>query len=313
MQELKRIIKEQDPRGVKFGEIRFPINYLTYNEYKHCVADRPNLWVEIDIMVLPKETVSQYNLMASYVVGCDVYSRYCMYYINPEATNFNTKGSSLQNFKGIVDQIYEAFDEKYPKFVSTDSEFDKSEVREFCESNDITLITSPPGTINATPIIDRIIIKLRKFIALYIDKYHDKMIARKREGYTKMECSVKLMNAVIYFYNRKYNSSIKGIPAEIYFDIDVAKVPLANVVDYPQFKVGDKVFMRLRPRIKHGKVRVSPAPLIPGIPGEIKEKISNTLYLIETPNGELYAKWYEFYKIPDEIYEKLKRHKYSLK
>jgi hypothetical protein len=249
--------------------------------------------------------IDKYNLMATYVVGCDIYSRYCMYYINPEATSFKARGSRLDNFKGIVNQIYEAFG-IYPKFVSTDSEFDKSEVREFCKNNNITLITAPPGSINATPIIDRVILKLKKLITLYIEQYNDKMLARKEQGFSRMECSIKLMNAIVYFYNRKYNSFIKGIPVEIYFGIDIAKLPLANIVEYPQYEVGDKVFMRSRPRIKSERLKVLPTSLRLGLPGEIKKKINKSLYLVETPIGEIYAKWYEFYKIPNEVYEKLK-------
>jgi hypothetical protein len=141
---------------------------------------------------------------------------------------------------------------------------------------------------------------------MYVEKYNDKMLARKEQGFSRMECSIKLMNAVIYFYNRKYNSYIKGVPVEIYFGIDIAKMPLANVVEYPQYKAGDKVFIRPRPRIKSEKLKVLPSTIRVGSPGVIKETIRKSLYLIETPVGEIYAKWYEFYKIPDELYEKLK-------
>jgi hypothetical protein len=309
MQEIKKIVHQQDPRALRFGEIRFPLSYLKHPEYRHYVTDRPNVWLELDIMFLPQDMIDDYNLMATYVIGCDVYSRYCMYYINPEATSFKARGSKLQNFRGIVDQIKEAFG-IYPKFVSTDSEFNVSDVKEFCTSQGITLITAPPGTINATPVIDRIILKLKKLIGNYVEKYNDKMLARKEQGYSRMECSIKLMNAVVYFYNRKYNSFIKGIPVEIYFGIDIAKLPLANTVSYPQYEVGDKVFMRSRPRIKSEKLKAMPTSLRSGLIGEIKKKFSKSLYLIETPIGEIYAKWYEFYKIPDEVYNKLKSIKF---
>jgi hypothetical protein len=151
---------------------------------------------------------------------------------------------------------------------------------------------------------------LKKLIGNYVEKYNDKMLARKEQGYSRMECSIKLMNAVVYFYNRKYNSFIKGIPVEIYFGIDIAKLPLANTVAYPEYEVGDKVFMRSRPRIKSEKLKAMPTSLRSGLIGEIKKKISKSMYLIETPIGEIYTKWYEFYKIPDEVYNKLKSIKF---
>jgi len=308
MQELKQFIKRQDKRGIRYGNIVFPLDYLSFDNYRHYVSDKPNEWIEIDIMFLPERMIKEYNLMGTYVIGCDVYSRYCMYYINPEATSFKTRGAKLDNFRGIVDQIYEAFG-LYPKFVSTDSEFDTVEIREFCRNHNIKLVTAAPGTINATPVIDRVILKLKKIISIYVDKYEERMIRRKELGYTRMECSIKLMNAVVYFYNRKYNSFIKGIPVEIYFGFDIAKMPLANVVQYPEYNVGDKVFLRPRPRIKSEKLKVLPSSLRSGLPGRIKKRYKKSTYLIETPQGEIYAKWYEFYKIPDEIYEKLVKKK----
>jgi hypothetical protein len=297
--------------------IKFPLSTLKHQDYRHVTFDKPKRWIEIDTIILPKNLVEFYDLMGAVVVGTDVNSRYSCIFINPEATTHKSRGDVFTNFEGIVNQFKESSTTpekddkgKYPEYVTADNEFNVKKIKDFCNEHNIKLILTAPGVINATPIVDNAIKKLKKLLFKYIIKYNDEIIERAKKINNKYRNTIKIFNVLIYMYNRKFNTAVKGYPIEIFTGLDIAKLPISNDVEYPEYPVGQKVILRPRARLKGEIAAVLPKELRPGIPGEIVEKYSRNTYKIKTTLGGkqefVYAKWYEFIPITDETFEKLR-------
>jgi hypothetical protein len=122
------------------------------------------------------------------------------------------------------------------------------------------------------------------------------------------------MNSITYFLNRKFNTSVKGIPIELYFGIESPQLPNVNFVKYPTFEVGQYVYLIPRGRKKSLEFQ---AKKFKGIPGIITAKPKENTYTVKTIlkekiKGEvrdivINAKWYEFIPISEEEFSRLKK------
>lgn len=279
----------------------FPFDLAHYEHHRKVVASEPGLWLQVDYMVLSRKDAELYNVYQYYLIGVDIYSRYCVYYINKNAGQFG-KGDKTENFINLLDKL-----EEYPKFVAVDKEFDIIGIKNFCNANDIKLIVSPTGLLYTNSIVDSTIKKLKNYFELYTVKYREEIYKKIKDGISAYNNSVKIMNSIVYFYNRKFNTNIKGIPIEIYQGIQLADTPVTNEIEVPEYKVGQKVYLRPRARrpgeiLKYFNIK--------GLPGVIIEKIGKTKYEVEVvvPGGKIenyYLKWFEFVPVSDELYNKL--------
>jgi len=198
--------------------------------------------------------------------------------------------------------------------VVTDSEFNIKSIRDFCHEHKIKFAPLQPGEMNANNIVERAIGSIKKILTQYLIYYSDEIEKRIEDKIDPYEHSVEVMNAVFYFYNRRFQHMVKGIPIEIYMGLESPQLPLANYVQYPKFKVGEKVL--LRPRGRYKSLTFQVRRLKQGIPGEIIN-IPNVLsdshgkpntYTIKTINNEeINAKWYEFIPLTEEQYNKITR------
>jgi len=278
--------------------VKYPYQRMKYDDYRHIVAFKPNGCIQIDYFDLGTKIPERYRLYRYYLIGTDVYSRYSCYYIDKDQPQMG-KGSIGKNFISLIDEFTEI-----PEMVTTDSEFNIASIRDFCKEHNIKFAPLQTGEVNANNIVERAIGSIKKIFIQYLIYYNDiveKRLERKIDPYKH---SVRVMSAVFYFYNRRFNNMVKGIPIEIYAGIESPQLPLGKYTQYPKFKVGQKVLLRPRGRKKSLTFQVR--TLKQGIPGEIIYIPNPNNYTIRTINNEeINAKWYEFIPLTDKQYNKI--------
>jgi hypothetical protein len=198
--------------------------------------------------------------------------------------------------------------------VVVDAEFDKKQVKDFCNENDIKMYILPSGAFNANNIAERAIRTVKNTFEKYIDTFDDIIKKRIEDKIDIKKHSYIVMNSITYFLNRKFNTSVKGIPIELYFDLESPQLPNVNFVKYPSFEVGQHVYVIPRGRQKSLQFQ---AKKYKGIPGIIIAKPKENTYTVETilkekKKGEqrnivINTKWYEFIPISEEQFNKLKK------
>jgi len=280
--------------------IKYPYQRMKYDDYRHIVAFKPNGCIQIDYFDLGTKIPVIYRLYRYYLIGTDVYSRYSCYYIDKDQTQMG-KGNIGKNFISLIDEFNYY---KLPEMVTTDSEFNIKSIRDFCKEHKIKFAPLQPGEVNANNIVERAIGSIKKILTQYLIYYNDKLEKRIEDKIDPYEHSVRVMNAVFYFYNRRFQHMVKGIPIEIYAGIESPQLPLTNYTQYPKFKIGQKVL--LRPRGRYKSLTFQVRTLKQGIPGKIIAVPKPNTYTIKTINNqEINAKWYEFIPLTEEMYNKI--------
>ena len=234
---------------------------MKYDDYRHIVAFKPNGCIQIDYFDLGTKIPETYRLYRYYLIGTDVYSRYSCYYID-ENQGQMYKGNIGKNFIALLDE----FDYyKLPEMITTDSEFNIASIRDFCQKHRIKFAPLQTGEVNANNVVERAIVSIKKILIHYLIYYNERIEKRVKDKVDPYKHSVRVMNAVFYFYNRRFNNMVKGIPIEIYMGLESPQLPLANYTQYPKFNVGQKVL--LRPRGRYKSLASQARTLKPGIPG----------------------------------------------
>jgi len=226
--------------------IHYPYRRMKYDDYRHIVAFKPNGCIQIDYFDLGTKIPETYRLYRYYLIGTDVYSRYSCYYIDKDQPQMG-KGNIGKNFIALLEEFTEL-----PEMVVTDSEFKKHSfiAVDFCQKRNIKFAPLETVEVNANNIVERAIGSIKKILTYYFVFYNDKIEKRIKEKLNPYLHSIRVMNVVFYFYNRRYNNMVKGIPIEIYIGIESPHLPLANYTQYPKFNAGQKVLLRPRGRFK---------------------------------------------------------------
>ncbi|MCS7318061.1 MAG: transposase family protein, partial [Candidatus Dojkabacteria bacterium] len=251
-----------------FTRVKFPFQYMKNDDYRHIVAFKPNGCIQIDFFTFGKDVAEKYRIVEWYTIGVDVYSRYTMVYIG-------SKESIFTNFKGVLD----LFSEK-PDMVTVDAEFNVKKVRDYCEKNNIKFFALPSGSINANNIAERTIAKIKDVFRDYIYMYNDEIIKRIEKNIDPKRHSYIIINSILYYLNRKFHTSVKGIPIEIYFGYDFSQLPSINYVKYPEFDIGQYVY--LVPRGRQKSYAFQKKKIATGILGQIIKKPTKSVYTIKT-------------------------------
>jgi hypothetical protein len=136
--------------------------------------------------------------------------------------------------------------------VVVDAEFDKKQVKDFCNDNDIKMYILPSGAINANNIAERAIRTVKNTFDKCINAFDDIIKKRIEDKIDIKKHSYIVMNSITYFLNRKFNTTVKSIPIELYFGIESPQLPNINFVNYPTFKVGQQVYLIPRERQNFG-------------------------------------------------------------
>jgi hypothetical protein len=282
----------------------YPYQGRKAENYRHIVAFRPNGCIQVDIFDLGKK-YEEYRLARYYILGVDVYSRYSCIRVCTDKEGNPAKKDIADNFINLI----EMFSGK-PDMVMADAEFYLKGVMKYCEEKNIKLVIVPTGTINTNSVVEKMIDKIKSFLNVYKFKYVDDIERRIKKNIPIIKHSYQVMNAILYFLNRKFHTAVKGVPIEIYMGLESPSFPLRNpdFLEYPEFEPGQHVLLRPRGRYKSYKFKEGADT--PGMPGIIKSKYPGTkhTYIIETnekpPNNEINAKWYEFVPITEKEYKK---------
>jgi hypothetical protein len=282
----------------------YPFEGRKAENYRHVVAFRPNGCIQVDILDLG-EKYERYRLARYYILGVDVYSRYTCIRVCTDKEGNPAKKDIAYNFINLI----EMFSGK-PDMVVADAEFNIKGVIKYCEEKNIKLVIVPTGTINTNSVVEKMIDKIKSLLSVYKFQFIDDMERRVKRNIPVIKHSYQVMNAILYFLNRKFHTAVKGVPIEIYMGIESPSFPIRNpdFLEYPEFEPGQYVLLRPRGRYKSYKFKEGADT--PGIPGIIKGKAPDTkrTYVIKTiekpPNDEINAKWYEFVPITEEEYKK---------
>jgi hypothetical protein len=283
----------------------YPFQGRKAENYRHVIAFKPNGCIQVDIFDLGKN-IEKERLARYYMLGVDVYSRYSCIRVCVDDKGNPDKGSIANNFINLIEMFTET-----PDMVMADAEFYTKDIKAYCESNNIKLVIIPTGTINTNSVVEKMIDKIKSLLPVYLFNFAEKIERRIEDNIPIVKHSYQVMNAILYFLNRKFHTAVKGIPIEIYMGIDSPCLPLRNpdFLKYPEFEPGQYVLLRPRGRYKSYKFKERANK--PGIPGIIKNKAPGTkhTYIIETnqkpPNDKINAKWYEFVPISEEEYNKI--------
>jgi hypothetical protein len=190
-----------------------------------------------------------------------------------------------------------------------DAEYDTKDVKN-CKENGIKLYILPTGSINANNIAEKAIRNVKDIFTDYIIYYNDEILERlKNKNIDILKNSYKIINSIVYYYNRSFHTRVKGVPIEIYLGFEGANLPMTNTVKYPEFHIGQYVYAL--PRGRYKSLEFQQKKLMKGIPGQIIARPNKSVYTIKTylkpPNNELNVKGYEFVPIAEEEFNKLKK------
>jgi hypothetical protein len=277
------------------------------DDFRHITAFKPNQCIQIDMFTFGKRIAYNYKIAEWYTIALDVYSRYMVIRVNTDKNGklpINSKGHLFTNFVETLNMFLE-----YPEMIVADAEYDTKEIRKFCRDNNIKLYVLPTGSVNANNIAERAIRTVKNLFRDYIIYYNDEILERlENENIDIIKNSYKIINSIVYYYNRSFHTMIKGIPIEIYLGFEGSNLPLGNFNKYPEFEVGQYVYAFPRGRFK--SFAFQQKKLTRGIPGQIIARPSKSVYTIKTdlkpPNHELNLKWYEFVPISEAEFNKLK-------
>jgi hypothetical protein len=252
------------------------------------------------------EVANAYRIANCYTIAVDVYSRYTVIRVNTDKDGKLPKGqgSTITNFVGVLDMFLE-----YPEMV-VDAEYDVREVKDFCSKHNIKLYILPTGSINANNIAERTIQKVKKIFQLYIYNYNDVIEERlKEKDIDIIKNSYESINPIVYFMNRNFHTRAKVIPIEIYLGIEGANLLMTNMIQYPEFQVGQYVYAS--PRGRYKSLQFQAKKMTTGILGQIIARPTKSAYTIKTilspPNDKINVKWYDFIPITEEEFNKLKK------
>jgi hypothetical protein len=140
--------------------------------------------------------------------------------------------------------------------------------------------------------------------------YNDVILRRlEKKDIDILKNSYEIINPILYYFNRSFNTRVKGVPIEIYLGIEGMNLPMFNKIKYPEFQVGQCVYALARGCYKSLEFRKK--KIMKDIFGQIIARPTKSVYTIKTdlepPNDEMNWKWYEFIPITKEEFDKLKK------
>jgi hypothetical protein len=283
----------------------FPYQGRKYEDYRHIVAFKPNGCIQIDRFQINPKLAEEARLAENYMLGVDVYSRYSCIYVCVDDDGKPGIGKTFVNFVNIIEMFSDI-----PDMVVADAEFNIKDVQVYCETNKIKFVAIPTGTVNTNAVVEKMVDKIKTLLSIYLWEFSDIIEQRIKRNIDPVKHSYRVMNAILYYLNRKFHTAVKGIPIEIYMGIESPALPLANpsFLKYPEFEPGQHVL--LRPRGRYKSLVFQARSNRPGVLGIIEGKAPGTkhTYIIKTvlnpPDNVINAKWYEFVPITKEEYEK---------
>ncbi|MCS7318285.1 MAG: hypothetical protein NZZ41_08285, partial [Candidatus Dojkabacteria bacterium] len=145
-----------------------------------------------------------------------------------------------------------------PIKIQADHEFNKKDFLDYCKKFNIETYFWKPHENPKNQIVERAIKTLKKLILKYIYKYGwPKTNDMKKDAQ-------KVLDACTWYYNRKFHSSIKSTPKEVFFGNDFSRQKIIKF-KIPSLEIGTIVFrkpIREIGVIKKGVFHFDPEPFV---------------------------------------------------
>ena len=218
--EMKNIAKRvSDYLGWKGDIYRRPSRVKRFSKFNETVVDRQH---QADLMDMPKDSRHKWTYLLTYI---DVASRRGM--------AIGVTNKTAPTILKALQKVYAVM--KHPYILQTDDggEF-KGVVNEYLEEQGIRHVATLQK--NHQAIVER----FNQTIAKPLFRYMDETEVAKGEEYRLNRWS-DVLDDVIETYNNRYHNGVKGVPAVLYEQKQVAVKPREAVVDTDVLSAGTAV------------------------------------------------------------------------
>lgn len=245
-------------------------------EFNSVTASSPLHQFEMDFIIYDRYKLHNYK----YIFCCiDIYSRYAM--------AIPTTNMKLETIEKCLETVFNDMGKPYS--IKCDNQFNKREIINYCNKNDVDIRFTDPNELNKNPIVERFNQTIERKIAIY------RTATGNRLWY-------KYIKDLVENYNDTKHSTTKNTPYDIFYNGKFNEQKI-NYVE-PNFKIGDRVRIKIVKKVfNKGDIRTFSNDVY-----TIKEIKNNQIFL----DGETRKyKDYEIKKVNDIMYtpEFLEEHK----